>query len=290
MSHPQNPQNSPIPPQPQGDQQPQGAGQPQGSQPQFRIPQYAHPQDPQQWAPQQHTPSPGYPGGYPPQNQPYGQNPQFGQDQPYGQKPPKQKKPLLKRWWFWLIVIVVLIAIISSLGGGGDEASSESADSSSAEGQKAGADKSDDKSAGKSDDKAAAESEHGVGDTVAADDWEITVDKVDDGVSRVGDEYLGAEAQGQFVQISLSVKNTGSEADYFFEDDIKLADDAGNTYSADSEAGIYAAEDNILFLEEINPGNTAKGVLVFDVPEDVDPSRLTFAGGLFSDPVEISLK
>jgi hypothetical protein len=264
MSHPQSPQNPP-------------------QQPQFQIPQYSqaegshpqgsHPQNPHQWVPPQQTPSPGYPGGgYPPQ-------------QPSGQKPPKQKKPLLKRWWFWLIVIVVLIALVSALGGGGDETGTRSADSTSSDEQQAGGGEKEAKA-----EKPAEESAHGIGDTVAADDWEITVDEVEDGVSKVGDEYLGAEAQGQFVQISLSVKNTGSEPDYFFEDDIKLADDQDNTYSADSEAGIYAAKDNILFLEEINPGNTAKGVLVFDVPEDVDPSRLTFAGGLFADPVEISLK
>jgi hypothetical protein len=237
--------------QPQNSQNPP----PQSSQqpphdPQYRIPQYQYPQQPGS----------------------------------FGQKPEKQKKPLLKRWWFWVIAIIVVIIIASALGGGSDETSSESAGTSSSKGQKAGA--AEEKKADAPDE----EDSHSIGDTVAADDWEITVNSVEDGVAKVGDEYLGAEAQGQFVQIALSVKNTGSAPDYFFEDDIKLADDDGNTYSADSEAGIYAAEDNILFLEEINPGNTAKGVLVFDVPEDVDPSRLTFAGGLFSDPVEISLK
>ncbi|WP_209371876.1 DUF4352 domain-containing protein [Brevibacterium renqingii] len=256
MSHPQNPQNSPVPPQPQ-------------------PPHQQHPQSPQQWAPQQQTPSPGYPDGpYPPQNHPG-----------YGQKPPKQKKPLLKRWWFWLIVIIVVIAFFGVVSGGGDEASTDSAESNSAGGQQPEGSAEEENA-----DKPAEEAEHGIGDTVAADGWEITVDSVEDGVSKVGDEYLGAQAQGQFVQVAMSVKNTGSDPNYFFEDDIKLGDDEGNTYSADSEAGIYAAEDNILFLEEINPGNTAEGVLVFDVPEDVDPNRLTFAGGLFSDPVEISLK
>ena len=262
MSRPQNPQNFPFPPQPQSSQQPY----PQTQQ---------HPQGPQQWTPQPQTPSPGYPGGpHPPQNRSGG----------YGQKPPKQKKPLLKRWWFWLIVVIVVIAVFSAIGGGADEAGTDSAETNSADGQQ---------SEGSAEDESAedsAETSHGIGDTVAADDWEITVESVEDGVSSVGDDFLGAEAQGQFVQVAMSVKNTGSDPNFFFEDDIKLADDEGNTYSADSEAGIYAVEDNILFLEEINPGNTAEGVLVFDVPDDVDPNQLTFAGGLFSDPVEISLK
>lgn len=177
-----------------------------------------------------------------------------------------------------------MIAVFSAIGGEADEAGTDSAETNSADGQQ---------SEGSAEDESAedsAETSHGIGDTVAADDWEITVESVEDGVSSVGDDFLGAEAQGQFVQVAMSVKNTGSDPNFFFEDDIKLADDEGNTYSADSEAGIYAVEDNILFLEEINPGNTAEGVLVFDVPDDVDPNQLTFAGGLFSDPVEISLK
>ena len=270
MSHPQNPQNTPQQPQ---SPQPQHQWSPQ-HQPPHNAQHQTSPQNfgPQQWGPAQNAPAYGT-GGYP--------------QQPYGQKPPKQKKPLLKRWWFWLLVVIVVIAIASALGGGGeDTGTSESGSSDAQQSGESAEKKPAEKEAA---DKAAEEASYGIGDTVAADDWEITVAKVEDGVSQVGDEFLNAQAQGQFVQIELSVKNTGSEPNFFFEDDIKLGDNAGNTYSADSEAGIYAAENNILFLEEINPGNTADGVLVFDVPEDVDPSKLTFAGGLFSDPVEISL-
>lgn len=273
MSHPRNPQNTPQQP-----QSPQPQWSPQHQPPhntQHQPPYNAQqPQnfDSQQWAPAQNPPAYGA-GGYP--------------QQPYGQKPPKQKKPLLKRWWFWLLAVIVIIAIASAIGGGGDDTSTS--EGGSADAQQSG--ESAKKEAGdKPADKPAEEATYGIGDTVAADDWEITVAEVEDGVSQVGDEFLNAKAQGQFVQIELSVKNTGSDPNFFFEDDIKLGDESGNTYSADSEAGIYAAENNILFLEEINPGNTAEGVLVFDVPEDADPNKLTFAGGLFSDPVEISLK
>ncbi|WP_025777732.1 DUF4352 domain-containing protein [Brevibacterium sp. VCM10] len=271
MSHSRNPQNTP--------QQPQSP-QPQHQwSPQHQPPHNTHHQqpaqnfDPQQWAPAQNAPAYGA-GGY--------------QQQPYGQKPPKQKKPLLKRWWFWLLVVVIIIAVASAIGGGGDDTGTSEGGSSDA--QQSGEAAENEAAEKEAADKPAEDASYGIGDTVAANDWEITVAKVDDGVSQVGDEFLNAQAQGQFVQVELSVKNTGSDPSFFFEDDIKLGDDSGNTYSADSEAGIYAAEDNILFLEEINPGNTAEGVLVFDVPEDVDPTTLTFAGGLFSDPVEISLK
>lgn len=231
----------------------------------------------------------GYPGGqpgYPGAQFPQQAHPGAG----YGQKPPKRKKPLLKRWWFWLIVIIVVIAMFSAIGGGGDDATDETGASSAQDEAGTGSeDKGEGAPAEEGGAPAAEKAAYGIGDSVAADGWEITVDKVEDGVASVGDEFLGTEAQGQFVTVALSVKNTESEPDYFFEDNIKLGDDKGNSYSADSEAGIYVDENSILFLEEINPGNTAKGVLVFDVPKVVSPDRLTFEGGIFSNPVEIAL-
>ncbi|SMX67875.1 protein of unknown function (DUF4352) [Brevibacterium sp. 239c] len=286
MSNPHTPQNPDQPQQP-GPQQPgsQSAG------PQQWAPQYAQTSPNQGWAngtgPGHLTSesfsaagsAQGYPGAQPgdPGEHPRQQGYVGG---PYGQKPVKQKKSLLKRWWFWLLVLVIVIAMISALGGGGEDTPDEASSSSAQDKKAAGGEQKAEK----------APVETGIGDAVTADGWEITVNKVEDGVASVGDEFMGSEAQGQFVTVALSVKNTEAEPDYFFEDNIKLGDDEGNTYSADSEAGIYVDENSILFLEEINPGNTAKGVLVFDVPKDVSPDRLTFEGGIFSDPVEISLK
>ncbi|WP_309132562.1 DUF4352 domain-containing protein [Brevibacterium sp.] len=212
---------------------------------------------------------------------------QMGQP-PMGQpqKPVKQKKPLLKRWWVWAIIIVLLIVIFANLGGGGGDETADSASTSATE------EKGEAKDAPAAEEpvKEEAPAEYGMGEAVTADGWEITVNEVEDGVSTIGNEFLNTKAQGQFVTVNLSVKNTGSSAELFWEDNIKLTDEAGNTYSSDSEAGIYAEEESALFLEEINPGNTAEGVLVFDVPKDVAPSTLVLEGGLFSEPVEITLK
>lgn len=304
MSNPQEPQNPGQPQQPGQNNYP---GQPGPQQP---GPQQSGPQQsgPQQWSPQYAhsgpnqggangtgaghlnsgsfpppSSAPGYPG-YPEEHQ--RQQGYVGGN--HGQKPPKRKKPLLKRWWFWIILAVVVIALINAISGGGDDGTDTAGASSTQDDKAASSEKKDD--AAPVEDAAEEKTAYGIGDVVTADGWEITVGKVEDGKSSVGDEYLNAEAQGQFVTVALSVKNTESAPDFFFEDNIKLGDDKGNSYSSDSEAGIYVDENSLLFLEEINPGNTAEGVLVFDVPEDVSPDRLTFEGGIFSDPVEISLK
>lgn len=224
-------------------------------------PQWAQ-QPAQQWAPQPGPPAPA---------------PQRG----------RPRKPLLKRWWFWVLVVLAVIVIGAALGGGDDSA--EDAGGSSAE---AGAAASGAEEGGAAEEKpeAAEEpaAEYGLGDTVVSGDWEVTVKAVEEGVAEVGNEYLGATAQGQFVVVDLAVKNAGSSPEYFFENNITLSDESGNSYNSDSEAGIYADED-ALFLEEINPGNTAEGVLVFDVPTEVSPSHLEFQGGIFSEAASVSL-
>ncbi|GAA2104739.1 MULTISPECIES: DUF4352 domain-containing protein [Brevibacterium] len=246
------------------------------------------PHDPQH-SPRAQAPSPA-PGAGSPSPQWASQQSQQWQAQPGHPAPVPQagkpKKPLLKRWWFWLLVVLAVIIIGGALGGGGEDDAADTGGASSAGADDAAAEEAAEEPEAAEEEPAA---EYGLGDTVVSGDWEVTVNAVEEGVAEVGNEYLGASAQGQFVVVDLSVKNAGSTPEYFFEDNITLSDENGNSYNSDSEAGIYADED-ALFLEEINPGNTADGVLVFDVPEDVSPSQLEFQGGIFSEAAAVSLR
>lgn len=129
----------------------------------------------------------------------------------------------------------------------------------------------------------------GVGDTVADGDFEFTVAGFEQGVAEVGSEFLNEQAQGEFVIIELTVKNTGSEAAYFSDSDQKLFDVDGNEYSTNSAAGMYM-EDNDVWLTEINPGNQVEGKIVFDVPAGTKLATLELHDSMFSGGVEVSLK
>ncbi len=43
------------------------------------------------------------------------------------------------------------------------------------------------------------------------------------------------------------------------------------------------------FLNEINPGNQVNGIIVFDVPKDVQPTRIELHDSLFSGGVTVPL-
>ncbi|GAB3556442.1 hypothetical protein GCM10027344_02300 [Spelaeicoccus albus] len=126
------------------------------------------------------------------------------------------------------------------------------------------------------------------GDSVKSGHFKFTVTEVKDGVHKVGSSGWQETADGQYIVVSVDVKNIGDESETFWGDDQKLVDADGKKYSADDDAAI-ALEDSNGLLEEINPGNTTKGKLIFDVPKSVTPKFILFSGSMFGDPVKVRL-
>ncbi|MCO8271798.1 DUF4352 domain-containing protein [Actinoplanes sp. TRM 88003] len=121
-------------------------------------------------------------------------------------------------------------------------------------------------------------------------DFQFTVTGVKCGVAKVGSAYLNEKAQGQFCLVSVQIKNIGKEAQTMVDSVQKAFDAKGTEYSVDSGAAIYANEDQQVFFEEINPGNTAKGKLVFDIPKGTKLTTLELHDSLFSGGVKVALK
>jgi hypothetical protein len=126
----------------------------------------------------------------------------------------------------------------------------------------------------------------GVGDPVRDGKLEFTVTKIETGVAEIGDEFFGKKAQGQFLLVHVKVENIGDEAQTFFGENITALDAEKREFSADTEAAIYLDESNS-FISEINPGNTAEGIVVFDVSKDTKITTLELHDSFFSDGVTV---
>ncbi|WP_280839598.1 DUF4352 domain-containing protein [Micromonospora sp. A200] len=63
---------------------------------------------------------------------------------------------------------------------------------------------------------------------------------------------------------------------------ITAQDASGRKYEVDGEAAIYGNEDAKGFLDEINPGNSVKANVYFDVPKGTKLKTITFDAGLFT--------
>ncbi|MDQ0425560.1 DUF4352 domain-containing protein [Cellulomonas iranensis] len=187
-----------------------------------------------------------------------------------------------RRSWFarhkiltTLGAVVVVVAVASALGGGGDDAPPASSAASAPAGDAPA-------------DESPASTAAGIGTPVRDGKFEFTVTGVEPGVTRVGDDVFGQDAQGLFLLVHVAVTNIGDEAQYFDGSSQKLTDTQGRTHSADTGAAIYLG-DAQSFLNQINPGNSVQGTVVFDVPADAAPATVELHDSPFSGGVEVTL-
>lgn len=117
--------------------------------------------------------------------------------------------------------------------------------------------------------------------------FEFTVTRIECGISHIGTEVFGTEAQGQYCKVSTDVTNLGDEAVTFYTGNQYAYNAAGQRYSADATAEIYLGENDNGFLTSINPGNTAQGTIVFDIPEDASITRVELHDSAFSGGVTV---
>ncbi|GAA4576364.1 DUF4352 domain-containing protein [Planotetraspora kaengkrachanensis] len=189
------------------------------------------------------------------------QNPRHQQpySRPYGpagtfQAPPKKGG----RGLTWILAVSAILAVFAACGAlasNGSGAPAPAGGTASREAQRA--------------ETATA----GIGTQVRDGDFAFKVTKLGT-ASRVGDRYLGKDAQGQFVLVHVTVKNIGERSQAFTGEAQKLFDATGKEFSADSEAAIYLGQASKSLYEEINPGNSVKGIVVFDVPRGTDAASI----------------
>lgn len=225
-----------------------------------------------------------------------GQHPPPWANQPAYPPPPAAPAP--KRSWVrrhkiltGLGVLVALITIGGIAGGGSDGSGKDDpaalADTTPASGSGVGAPAT--KAAPKKTTEAAESKSPGIGQSVRDGKFEFTVTKLTCGVPAVGGEY-GAKADGQFCLVSMKVENIGDKAQLLDASSQYGYDAADRKLSADSAAGIYANQDGGgAFLNEINPGNSASAVIVFDIPKTAKLMRLELHDSPFSGGVKVAL-
>lgn len=175
--------------------------------------------------------------------------------------PPKKRKK-----WPWIAAAIVgFLIVVGAMSGGGD-------------------DKKTDVAAGKSGNSASSNSEAGIGQPVSDGKLEFTVTKMDR--SKIaGDptnEFLQETAQGEFINVHLTVKNTGDKGQSFFSSNQKLIV-GGKQFEAASILGV--AGDN----QNINPGLSVDTVVSFDVPPGSVPEAIEVHDSAFSGGAKIKL-
>lgn len=129
-----------------------------------------------------------------------------------------------------------------------------------------------------------------IGVPVRDGKFEFTVKSVQCGKTSVGtNQYLTKAPQGQFCLLNLAVKSIGNEAQSLLSSNQYLLNASGQKYSADDTATMYNSPNNTTWYNDINPGNSVEGAIVFDVPKDVTPTIAQLHDSAFSNGVQVSL-
>lgn len=131
----------------------------------------------------------------------------------------------------------------------------------------------------------------GLGEPARDGKFEFTVSAVNCGETVLGtNEFLQAKAKGEFCVLDLTIQNIGDEPQTLFADNQYVFNDKGQKYSYASDA-VGALEDvTDIWLEEINPGNTVKGKLPFDVPKGTKLIEAQLHDSTFSNGVKVKLQ
>lgn len=129
-----------------------------------------------------------------------------------------------------------------------------------------------------------------IGKPVRDGKFEFTVEKVKCGVSKVGDSLLSDKAQGQFCLVTLKVRNIGSEAQTFDDSSQYAFGTSGAKYDSDTAAGLDANNGTATFLDDINPGNSVTGIIVYDIPKTAHITKLELHDSPFSGGVTVTVK
>ena len=197
----------------------------------------------------------------------------------------KAMRPWYKKKRFIIPLAFVAVALIASLGTGGDGAGEPTADAGAEnEADSDGATDTGEDEAGSDE-----TTEARLGEPVRDGKFEFTVDGLECGVESVGEEFMTEEPQGQFCLLDVTVENIGDEAQYLFADNQYLYDEQGRQFSADGTATFAANPEGQALFEEINPGNSISGTIVFDVPQGATIVSAELHDSAFSNGIAVDL-
>lgn len=217
-----------------------------------------------------------------------------GYPSPYGTPPPPPPgQP--DRSVGLIVGAIIAVAVLIMVAGGVSAAVYVSNRSDSAAGptEGSGASSQPAQASDPTADSTAPTSGHGViGTAVQQGDLKITVTAAPRcGVKSIGTGYGVQESEkGQYCLIDLKFENVGSTAVKPRRYDTELVDRAGGQTSVDWSS--YKANPNqkLDLFENVYPGKTVVGVIVFDLPADQKPATLRLNPvGEITDSIEISL-
>lgn len=129
----------------------------------------------------------------------------------------------------------------------------------------------------------------GLNDPVRDGQFEFTVTGVSCGHESVGEQWWKHDAQGEFCIVEMTVRNIGTDARRFADGSQKAKGPEGNTYAADTGAGVVVNGNGNAVWNVVNPGNAIDAKIVYDVPPGGTLASLELHDSPFSGGVTVAV-
>lgn len=204
-----------------------------------------------------------------------------------------------KKRFKWTGISFIAMFIVAAIAGANDQQttteeanSTVSGNSSSEEKVKAEADA---KAKVEAEEKAKADAEakkkeeevketaHAIGEPVKVGDFEYVITAAnEDIIIQSNNQFIDSkETTGKFAIIDYSVKNLDKKARMVDSNLFIVKDEQGNEYEpmVDGDIMMLLGDSN-LFLEEVNPGLSREGKIVFELPSEITNYSLEVSSGL----------
>jgi hypothetical protein len=117
---------------------------------------------------------------------------------------------------------------------------------------------------------------------------EFVVRSVRCGVTQLGSGTLASPAEGQYCLLRVEVTNVKDQPRRLYEPVQKLHDSAGDKHGAIFSARLYLPEQTL--WDEVRPGESVGGTMVFDIPADRQAVALELHDGIASGGVTVRLR
>jgi len=180
----------------------------------------------------------------------------------------------MKKILKWGIIAFVVIMIIGAISGSGKSTTTTS-----------------NSNTGSTSTTKKEEPQAKINDTVTDKDLAFTVTGVTT-AKTLGNSYTKKEAQGTFYVVALNIKNVGKETATIDSSMLKVTDSQGRKFdrSIEGQTAKGLSQGKVdMFLQQVQPGLSVNGDIVFDLPDDATDLKLLVKGGIFGTEKPISL-
>ena len=124
------------------------------------------------------------------------------------------------------------------------------------------------------------EKSYSMNEDVKVDDFTYRVTKAEE-FTAMGTSIYKKETQGKFIKVYLTITNNAKETKQMFSPTFNIEDNQGRSYDKLSDDMMYIG-DYIEFGKQLQPGLSASGAAVFELPKDSMSLKLVIQGGVFS--------